>query len=101
MPAFRLTGGRERWTRLRRSAWPSPSLPLMSNFSSASRDVEVGACRRNLLQLFSFQDSDASSFQPNPSALRPSAQLLVGALPRPADNLADLALRDRQLCCGL
>ena len=42
-----------------------------------------------------FQHHDAAALEPNPIALLPVAQLLVGALGQHADHLPDLALGDR------
>jgi hypothetical protein len=69
--------------------------------SATSRRVEVGIHRCEFHQLISLHYSNASSFQSNPPPLRPRAQLFVGAFPRPADDLADLALSDRHFACWL
>src|SRR6266699_1813781 len=42
-----------------------------------------------------FQHYDAAALEPNPIAVFPAAQLLVGALARHPDHLPDLALGDR------
>src|SRR6266849_4132888 len=41
------------------------------------------------------QDSDGAAFQTYPSMRCPDTELLVRALPRSADDLADLSLRNR------
>ena len=57
--------------------------------------IEVRAGGNDLLQLFRLQNSDTPTLKPDPSVLLPFAQPLVGAFPRSAHELADLALRDR------
>jgi RNA polymerase sigma-70 factor (ECF subfamily) len=61
------------------------------------RGVEFGAFGRHLAELFRPQYGNPAALEPDPSLLRPCTQLLVGALPRPADDLAELALGDRNL----
>src|SRR6266700_2883594 len=66
---------------------------------ATSRRVEIGAHRCEFYQLISLHYSNASSFQSDPPPLHPRAQLFVSAFPRPADDLADLALSDRHFAC--
>src|SRR6516165_6335781 len=57
--------------------------------------IELAALRRHFHELVALQNRDCASLQVNPTLFGPGAQLLVRALARSADNLADLALRDR------
>src|SRR5262249_47838633 len=63
----------------------------------ASRRIEVGALCRDGDELVRRDHADAAALEPNPAALDPCPQLLVGALARHADHLADLALGDGRL----
>src|SRR6266540_3017256 len=60
-----------------------------------SRRVE--ALRSDDGELVRREHGDAAALELYPAALFPRPQLLVGALARHADHLADLALRDRRL----
>src|SRR5262245_54560438 len=72
--------------------------PLRTPLSRArSGWVEIRPFRGDLRKFIRLQDGDATPLKPDPSALCPLAQLLVRALPRPADDGADLTLGDRQL----
>src|SRR5262249_48496352 len=64
---------------------------------AGSRRIEVRALRRDCGELVRRDHADAPALEPNPPALGPCPQLLVGALARHPDHLADLALGDGRL----
>src|SRR5262245_57036677 len=64
---------------------------------TAPRLGRVEALRGDGGELIRRGDSDAAALEPDPAALGPGPQLLVGTLARHADHLADLPLRDGRL----
>src|SRR6185295_1342265 len=68
---------------------------LRAHMNQRSGWIELQRVLGELGQLVRCQNRDPAPLQPNPSALLPNSQLLVGAFARPADNLTQLALCDR------
>src|SRR5882672_8516582 len=62
-----------------------------------SRLIEVRAGGNDMLQLLRLQNSDTPSLKPDPSAFLPGPQPLVRAFAGSTHDLADLALRNRDL----